>query len=148
LGQTPIYAGLHTRWLGCVPGGLVLPSLYQGVFQKAIETKLMVVFIVVCTWRVLLSFCTEQYIAIYTYASDEAGDLMFNEGDIISVTRVDGDWWTGNIGHRSGIFPGNFVKKYEEPTVATTVPVEEVELAFFRVRIKICYGWCLLACKH
>ena len=73
--------------------------------------------------------CTELYTAIYTYTSDEPGDLTFNEGDVISVVRTEGDWWTGNIGQRSGIFPGNFVKKYEEHPVAAAAPVEEVELA-------------------
>jgi len=87
----------------------------------------------VCTWHVLLSYCTEQYVAIYAYTSDEVGDLTFNEGDIISVVRADGDWWTGSIGQRSGIFPGNFVKKYEERQVAAAVPVEEVELACYSV---------------
>jgi len=73
--------------------------------------------------------CAERYIAVYTYTSDEAGDLTFNEGDIISVVRTDGEWWTGSIGQRSGIFPGNFVKKYEErQVVAAAAPVEEVEL--------------------
>jgi len=75
---------------------------------------------------------TELYTAIYTYTSDEAGDLTFNEGDVISVVRTDGEWWTGSIGQRSGIFPGNFVKKYEERQVAApaaAVPVEEVDLA-------------------
>jgi len=71
--------------------------------------------------------CTELYVAIYTYMSDEVGDLTFNEGDVISVSRTDGEWWTGSIGYRSGIFPGNFVKKYEERHVIAA-NVEEVGL--------------------
>ena len=81
------------------------------------------------TWHVPLLFFTERYIAIYTYTSDEMGDLTFSEGDIISVVKPDGDWWTGSIGQRSGIFPGNFVKKYDEPQVAAAAPAEEVEVA-------------------
>ena len=73
-------------------------------------------------------FCIELYVALYTYTSDEVGDLTFNEGDVISVVKTDGDWWTGSIGQRSGIFPGNFVKKHEERQVASAAPVEEVEL--------------------
>jgi len=87
----------------------------------------------VCMWHVLLSFCTELYTAVYTYTSDEVGDLTFTEGDVISVVKADGDWWTGSIGQRSGIFPGNFVKKYEERQVAAAAPVEEVELAFISI---------------
>lgn len=76
-----------------------------------------------------MCLCVELYVAVYTYTSDEVGDLTFNEGDVISVVKTDGDWWTGSIGQRSGIFPGNFVKKQEEHKVATAAPVEEVELA-------------------
>jgi len=76
----------------------------------------------------------ELYIAVYTYTSDEPGDLTFNEGDVISVVQADGDWWTGSIGQRSGIFPGNFVKKREERRVAgAAAPAEEVELACISV---------------
>jgi len=82
-----------------------------------------------CHYLLLSLFCTERYVAVYTYTSDEAGDLTFSEGDVINVVRADGDWWTGNIGQRSGIFPGNFVKKCEEPQIATAAPVEEVELS-------------------
>jgi len=78
----------------------------------------------------------ERYVALYTYTSDEAGDLTFNEGDVIDVVKTDGDWWTGSIGLRSGIFPGNFVRKYEEQPVAAAAaaPVEEVETSFLFCR--------------
>jgi len=81
--------------------------------------------------------CTELYIAVYTYTSDEPGDLTFSEGDVISVVRADGDWWTGSIGQRSGIFPGNFVKKHEERQVAAAAPAEEVELSSVSVVLMI-----------
>ena len=73
--------------------------------------------------------CIELYVAVYTYTSDEVGDLTFSEGDVINVVRTDGEWWTGSIGQRSGIFPGNFVRKYEERQVAAAAAVEEVEFA-------------------
>lgn len=56
---------------------------------------------------------TEQYIGVYSYQSDEPGDLTFNVGEIVTVTKKDGDWWTGQIGDRSGIFPANYVKVHE-----------------------------------
>ena len=56
---------------------------------------------------------SELYVALYTFNSDEDGDLTFKEGDVITVTRADGDWGTGNCDKRSGIFPANFVKKME-----------------------------------
>lgn len=57
----------------------------------------------------------EYYISLYQYASNEAGDLNFNHGEIMLVTKKDGDWWTGVIGDRTGIFPSNYVEKYEIP---------------------------------
>ena len=54
-----------------------------------------------------------MYVAVYPYQSDEAGDLTFNVQDLIQVTKMDGDWWTGSIGDRTGIFPANYVKKSE-----------------------------------
>ncbi|XP_012284787.1 intersectin-2 isoform X2 [Orussus abietinus] len=57
----------------------------------------------------------EQYVALYPYSSNESGDLSFNQGEIILVTRKEGDWWTGIIGDRTGIFPSNYVELCEEP---------------------------------
>lgn len=51
-----------------------------------------------------------EYIALYPYSSSEPGDLTFTEGEEIVVSQKDGEWWTGRIGDRSGIFPSNYVK--------------------------------------
>lgn len=51
-----------------------------------------------------------EYIALYPYSSSEPGDLTFTEGEEIIVSQKDGEWWTGRIGDRSGIFPSNYVK--------------------------------------
>uniref|UniRef100_H3AUD3 Intersectin 2 n=1 Tax=Latimeria chalumnae TaxID=7897 RepID=H3AUD3_LATCH len=56
----------------------------------------------------------EEYVALYTYESSEAGDLIFNEGDTILVTHKGGEWWTGSIDDRSGLFPSNYVKPKEQ----------------------------------
>lgn len=53
----------------------------------------------------------EQFVALYSYASNETGDLTFNQGDVITVSQQEGDWWTGSIGALSGIFPANYVQK-------------------------------------
>lgn len=53
--------------------------------------------------------CTE-YVAMYTYESTEQGDLSFQQGEIVVVTRKEGDWWTGTTGGRTGVFPSNYVK--------------------------------------
>ena len=53
------------------------------------------------------------YVAMYPYDSNEPGDLLFSVGEMIRVTKKDGDWWTGVIGSRTGVFPSNYVKKAE-----------------------------------
>uniref|UniRef100_A0A3P8WQR6 Intersectin-1 n=1 Tax=Cynoglossus semilaevis TaxID=244447 RepID=A0A3P8WQR6_CYNSE len=57
-----------------------------------------------------LSDSGEEYIAMYMYESSEQGDLSFQQGDIVTVTRKEGDWWTGTIGGKTGVFPSNYVK--------------------------------------
>uniref|UniRef100_A0A8C0XHL0 Intersectin-2 n=1 Tax=Castor canadensis TaxID=51338 RepID=A0A8C0XHL0_CASCN len=44
----------------------------------------------------------------------EPGDLTFTEGEEILVTQKDGEWWTGSIGDRTGIFPSNYVKPKDQ----------------------------------
>ncbi|XP_072509186.1 intersectin-2 isoform X2 [Notamacropus eugenii] len=55
----------------------------------------------------------EEYVALYSYSSSEPGDLTFTEGEEILVTRKDGEWWTGTIDNRAGIFPSNYVRAKE-----------------------------------
>lgn len=55
----------------------------------------------------------EYYIANYPYQSIEQGDLSFNAGDVITVLKKEGDWWTGKLGEVIGIFPSNYVQKYD-----------------------------------
>lgn len=53
-----------------------------------------------------------QAIALYTFEGDQAGDLSFKKGDIITITKrteSKNDWWTGTVGGRIGIFPSNYV---------------------------------------
>ncbi|XP_062971974.1 intersectin-2 isoform X2 [Elgaria multicarinata webbii] len=61
----------------------------------------------------------EEYIALYSYTSSEPGDLTFTEGEEILVTQKDGEWWTGSIGNRTGIFPSNYVKPNDHDSSAT-----------------------------
>lgn len=56
----------------------------------------------------------EEYVALYPYSSVEPGDLTFSEGEEILVTQKDGEWWTGSIGDRTGIFPSNYVKPKDQ----------------------------------
>ncbi|XP_026148800.1 intersectin-2b isoform X2 [Mastacembelus armatus] len=60
----------------------------------------------------------EEYIALYTYESPAAGDLTFREGDVILVSKREGEWWKGSIGDRIGIFPGTYVKLADTSSVS------------------------------
>ncbi|XP_026563440.1 intersectin-2 isoform X4 [Pseudonaja textilis] len=60
-----------------------------------------------------------EYVALYPYSSSEPGDLTFTEGEEIVVSQKDGEWWTGRIGDRSGIFPSNYVKP-KDPDISPT----------------------------
>lgn len=53
------------------------------------------------------------YMAVYPYESSEPGDLTFQAGELVTVSKKDGDWWTGTIGTRTGVFPSNYVQKSE-----------------------------------
>ncbi|CAL8349406.1 unnamed protein product, partial [Boreogadus saida] len=57
-----------------------------------------------------LSDSGEEYMAMYTYESSEQGDLSFQQGDVVLVTRKEGDWWTGVVSGKNGVFPSNYVK--------------------------------------
>ncbi|XP_076164152.1 dynamin associated protein 160 isoform X2 [Ptiloglossa arizonensis] len=63
----------------------------------------------------------EYYMALYPYTSVEVGDLTFNQGEIVLVTKKEGDWWTGTIGDRNGIFPANYVEKCDAPDQGVSV---------------------------
>ncbi|XP_050806495.1 intersectin-2 isoform X3 [Gopherus flavomarginatus] len=56
----------------------------------------------------------EEYVALYSYTSAEPGDLTFAEGEEILVIQKDGEWWTGSIADRTGIFPSNYVKPKDQ----------------------------------
>lgn len=55
-----------------------------------------------------------EYVALYSYSSTEPGDLTFIEGEEILVTQKEGEWWTGSIDGRTGIFPSNYVKPKDQ----------------------------------
>jgi hypothetical protein len=75
-----------------------------------------------------VSVCAEYYVALYPYQSAEAGDLSFQQGEVILVGKRDGDWWTGTIGDRQGIFPSNYVQK-AQPEVSKALSAVHI---FFR----------------
>ncbi|KAF9458732.1 hypothetical protein BDZ94DRAFT_1225781 [Collybia nuda] len=54
-----------------------------------------------------------RVVALYDFHAVEPGDLSFNKGDVITVTKKsdsNDDWWTGKLHGYKGIFPANFVE--------------------------------------
>ena len=49
--------------------------------------------------------------AKFSYAAAADDELSFKKGDQIEVLNKTGDWWTGRLRGREGIFPVNFVKQ-------------------------------------
>lgn len=47
----------------------------------------------------------KQARALYDFQGQESGDLSFRAGEIIEITKQDGNWWNGNLGGRTGAFP-------------------------------------------
>ncbi|CAF0815781.1 unnamed protein product [Rotaria sordida] len=75
------------------------------------------------------------YEAIYSYEATDSTDLSFDVGERIIVLKCDGDWWTGQIGDRTGLFPNNYVQKInniQETAIAITPfqSTEEDHLSF------------------
>lgn len=69
--------------------------------------------VVLCTVVVTLGRSTFAVVALYSYSSDKPGDLTFQEGDIIYLTKRNEDGWCeGVLNGAEGYFPGNYV----EPT--------------------------------
>lgn len=60
-----------------------------------------------------------ECIALYSY-NGQAGDLSFQEGDVISITKNEGDWWEGSLKGQKGIFPANYVKMKEVEVYETS----------------------------
>lgn len=59
------------------------------------------------------------YYTLHTYESTETGDLTFGAGEYITVIKKDGDWWTGVLGNRTGIFPSNYVQNVTSEQTST-----------------------------
>lgn len=65
----------------------------------------------------------ETCVALYSYTSSVANDLTFSKGDIITIVKEDGEWWSGSKDGRTGMFPANYVKKLAP---ASKVPLSVV----------------------
>jgi hypothetical protein len=51
--------------------------------------------------------------ALYDFVGEQATDLPFKKGDIITVVKKTdsrNDWWTGKLNGREGSFPANYTQ--------------------------------------
>ncbi|KAL3052638.1 hypothetical protein OYC64_005217 [Pagothenia borchgrevinki] len=71
----------------------------------------------------------EEFVALYTYESPEAGDLTFVEGDVVMVTEREGEWWRGCIGDHTGVFPSNYVRPVEPEGTKAGASIKKPEIA-------------------
>ena len=70
----------------------------------------------------------EVYVAVFDYQSEEPGDLCFSAGEQVKVTKKESEWWTGQIGDRTGMFPFNYVEL--AGGVSTKQALQDVVLIF------------------
>uniref|UniRef100_A0AAQ5ZHK3 Intersectin 2b n=1 Tax=Amphiprion ocellaris TaxID=80972 RepID=A0AAQ5ZHK3_AMPOC len=85
-----------------------LPMLKSKKPESQLTCGYITVYLCLCMFA--------EYVALYTYESPERGDLTFSEGDVILVSKREGEWWNGSIGDRTGVFPSNYVKPKEADT--------------------------------
>jgi len=57
------------------------------------------------------------------YGDESAGELVFQEGDVVTVLSVSEDgWWQAQLGDRVGAIPSNFFVEYKPPPPAPLEP--------------------------
>jgi hypothetical protein len=75
------------------------------------------------SWNYLIVYVT----ALYDFDAAKEGDLTIRAGDVITlVTKLDSDWWTGELNGETGDFPASYV---EEGGDAAVSPKEDLSEA-------------------
>lgn len=70
--------------------------------------------------------------ALYDFVANEAGELTFHRGDVITVIEsAYKDWWRGSLHGNIGIFPTNYVENLADPTPADLQREAEEETRIF-----------------
>uniref|UniRef100_A0AAX7TP46 Osteoclast-stimulating factor 1 n=1 Tax=Astatotilapia calliptera TaxID=8154 RepID=A0AAX7TP46_ASTCA len=50
--------------------------------------------------------------ALYQYVGQDTDEISFEANDVLDLVKEDpSGWWTGRIGGKEGLFPGNYVEK-------------------------------------
>ncbi|XP_019615513.1 PREDICTED: dynamin-binding protein-like isoform X1 [Branchiostoma belcheri] len=68
-------------------------------------------------------------VGIEDFPAQQDGDLDIRKGDIILITEdIDGNWYRGECGNKTGIFPSLFCKDLPAPrSQDSTIPAEKAE---------------------
>lgn len=55
-------------------------------------------------------------LALYSYTADNADELTFHKGSVITVLSKDADagWWHGELDNKTGLFPSNYVQALDD----------------------------------
>jgi len=70
--------------------------------------------IVYCPLVVAGSTGFSQRIALYDYQAQQSDELSFVKGNVITIlSKEHPDWWMGELGAQTGIFPANFVGPFQ-----------------------------------
>ena len=78
-----------------------------------------------------------ECVALFDYVGVE-GDLTFNEGDVIKITKKETDWWEGVLRGECGFFPANYVKVKEQTEVGYLfLEIYLPDLNFFDIPISL-----------
>ncbi|XP_068178134.1 SH3 domain-containing protein 19 isoform X2 [Antennarius striatus] len=81
---------------------------------------------------------TEWVVAMYDFAGNSDGDLSFEIGDVIQITKhIDAEWSKGRLNGREGIFPRVFVKSSSGQQSSST----QQEAAAGECRAKALYNF-------
>ena len=60
-----------------------------------------------------------EAVVMYEYSAQQDDELTMKVGDVIrSVVKMDGGWWEGELNGKRGVFPDNFVKVSNQPSLS------------------------------
>ena len=75
-------------------------------FNLPKETKVNIFFFTVS----ILGQCR----ALYEYKAAQSDELDLKPGDVITLTaKLEGGWWEGEMGDKSGVFPASYVEEIQ-----------------------------------